>query len=174
MNEAFSRDGALSIGPLRADHWPDVAAIYAAGIATGNATFETEVPTWEAWDTSHLTKHRFICSRGNALVGWAAVGPVSARTVYVGVVEDSVYVAPDAQGIGVGKVLLRSLIVSTESAGIWTIQTGIFPENAASLAIHQAVGFRLVGVRERLGQLHGRWRDVAFLERRSPVVASYG
>jgi len=155
---------------LRAEHWPEVARIYADGIATGNATFETQVPSWERWDAAHLPEHRFVALEHRRVVGWTAVSPVSQRCVYEGVVENSVYVDEAARGRGVGRLLLERLVASTEAAGIWTIQTGIFPENEASVRVHKRVGFRVVGRRERLGKLHGVWRDVLFLERRSNVV----
>ena len=154
---------------MTAADWPAVAAIYAAGIATGDATFETEVPSWQRWDAAHLTEHRLVAVDGGVL-GWAAVGPVSDRCAYGGVVEDSIYLTEQARGRGIGRALLTALVESTERAGIWTVQTGIFPENVASLALHRAVGFREVGIRERIGQLHGRWRDVVLLERRSRLV----
>jgi L-amino acid N-acyltransferase YncA len=159
-----------TIEELRPEHWPDVARIYADGIATGDATFETEVPGWERWDAGHLPDHRFVALRGGTAVGWVAVSPVSDRCAYGGVVENSVYVAPEARGAGVGRLLLERLIGSTEAAGIWTIQTGIFPENAASVRLHERVGFEVVGRRKRLGKLRGVWRDVLLLERRSAVV----
>jgi phosphinothricin acetyltransferase len=158
------------IEPLAAAHWPRVAAIYAAGIAGGDATFETVVPSWESWDAAKLPEHRFVAVDDSGVVGWVAVSPVSSRCVYSGVVEHSVYVDPAAAGRGVGRALLTALIASTEAAGIWTIQSGVFPENVASLALHDSVGFRRVGVQERVGQQHGRWRDVVLLERRSTVV----
>lgn len=158
------------IEPLRPEHWPDAARIYAEGIATRQATFETEVPTWEAWDRAHLREHRFVAVRAGRVVGWAALAPVSDRCVYGGVAENSVYVAAEARGQGVGRALLEALVASSEAAGIWTIQTGIFPENEASVRLHERVGFRVVGRRERLGRLDGAWRDVLLLERRSPVV----
>ena len=161
---------AISIGALRPEHWPEVARIYGEGIATGNATFETEVPAWGRWDSAHLPEHRFAAIRTGEVVGWAAVVPVSDRCVYGGVVEVSVYVATTSRGQGVGKLLLRELIPSTEAAGIWTIQAGIFPENTASARLHEQCGFELVGRRKRLGMLHGAWRDVLLLERRSEVV----
>jgi L-amino acid N-acyltransferase YncA len=160
----------VAVRAMRADDWPAVAEIYAAGIATGDATFETDVPTWDRWDAGHLPGHRLVAELDGHVVGWAAVAPVSGRCVYAGVVEDSVYVAEAARGRRVGRRLLAALAESTENAGIWTIQTGIFPENEGSLALHRAAGFRVVGVRERLGQLHGRWRDVVLLERRSAVA----
>lgn len=144
--------------------------IYAAGILTGNATFETEPPDWAHWDATHLPDHRYVALDGGRVLGWAAVSPVSERCAYAGVVENSVYVHPDAQGRGVGLALLQAVISSTEAAGIWTIQTGIFPENTASIALHQRVGFHTVGTRSRLGRLDGRWRDVVLLERRSDIV----
>ncbi len=160
----------MQIEPLRSDHWPEVARIYAEGIATRNATFETEVPSWEAWDRAHLDEHRLVATEQTAVLGWAALVPVSDRCVYGGVVENSVYVAASAQGRGVGRALLAALVASTEEAGIWTIQTGIFPENEVSIRLHERAGFRVVGRRERLGKLDGAWRDVLFLERRSKVV----
>ena len=160
----------ITIDDLRPEHWSEVARIYAAGIATGQATFETEVPTWEEWDRSHLGKHRFVALLDCTVVGWVAVSSVSDRCVYGGVVENSVYVDEDSRGQGVGRLLLERLIDSTESAGIWTIQTGIFPENAASLRLHERVGFEVVGRRKRLGALNGVWRDVLLLERRSDRV----
>ncbi|HST66426.1 MAG TPA: GNAT family N-acetyltransferase, partial [Mycobacteriales bacterium] len=150
--------------------WPQVAAIWAEGIATGNATFETELPDWERWDAAHLPEHRFVAELDGTVAGWAAVAPVSTRCAYAGVAENSVYVAGSARGRGVGRQLLAALVDSTERAGIWTLQTGVFPENEPSLALHRSAGFRVLGVRERPGQLAGRWRDVVVLERRSPVA----
>jgi L-amino acid N-acyltransferase YncA len=160
----------VEIEPLRPHDWPAVRAIYEAGIATGDATFETAAPAWEAWDAAHLPEHRLLAREGGRVLAWAALAPVSDRCAYAGVAEDSIYVAPQAQGRGVGRALLAALIASAERAGIWTVQTGIFPENQASVRLHQACGFRVVGVRERLGRLHGRWRDVLLLERRSPHI----
>jgi L-amino acid N-acyltransferase YncA len=159
-----------AVRALRPEDWGAVAGIYGEGIATGNATFETEVPSWEHWDRAHLPEHRLAAELDGRVVGWAAVSPVSGRCVYAGVVENSVYIAEDARGRGAGRRLLAALAESTERAGIWTIQTGIFPENEPSLALHRAAGFRVLGVRERPGQLHGRWRDVVLLERRSAVT----
>jgi L-amino acid N-acyltransferase YncA len=161
---------AITIEPLRPEHWPGVARVYAEGIATEKATFETEVPPWEAWDSSHLPEHRLVALREGDVVGWAAVSPVSDRCVYGGVVENSVYVAAAARGQGVGQRLLEGLIASTEAAGIWTIQTGVFPENEGSIRLHERVGFEVIGRRKRLGKLNGEWRDVLLLERRSEVV----
>ena len=159
-----------AIRALGPQHWPEVARIYAEGIATGNATFETDVPTWEAWNVTHLPKHRFVALSGDRVVGWVAVAPVSERCVYGGVVENSVYVATSARGRGIGTLLLDELVGSTEAAGIWTIQTGIFPENTASIELHKHVGFEIVGRRKRLGKLRGEWRDVLLMERRSELV----
>ena len=142
-------------------------AIYEQGIAGGQATFETEAPSWEDWDRTHLEGHRMVALGDGEVVGWAALSPVSERCVYAGVAENSVYVAESARGRGVGKALLEELIARAERAGIWTIQTGIFPENEPSLALHERCGFRVVGVRERLGQHRGVWRDVVLMERRS-------
>lgn len=148
-----------------------VLRVYQAGLDGGNASFETEAPSWAAFDAGRLPEHRHVAIDDDGpLLGWAAVTPVSGRCVYAGVVEHSVYVDPAGQGRGVGRALLDALIASTEAAGIWTIQSGIFPENEASLRLHARVGFRVVGVRERIGRHHGRWRDVVLLERRSPVV----
>ncbi len=150
--------------------WKTVQAIYREGIATGNTTFETDAPEWEEWDTGHLRECRLVAKTGDGVVGWVAVSPVSRRRVYAGVVEISLYVATTARGLGVGKALLQALITESERAGIWTLQAGIFPENHASLAVVRACGFREVGRRERMGQLHSVWRDVVLVERRSKVV----
>jgi phosphinothricin acetyltransferase len=155
---------------LRSEHWSAVARIYAEGIATGDATFETAVPEWEKWDAGHVDDHRFVALRDSEVVGWVAAGAVSERCVYAGVIEHSVYVAENARGRGVGRSLLEALIASTEAAGIWTIQTGIFPENVSSLRLHERAGFELVGRRKRIGKRDGVWRDVLLLERRSAVV----
>lgn len=160
----------VRIVELEHRHWPEVARIYAAGIATGDATFETEVPSWERWDAAHLPEHRFVAVSDGSVVGWVAAARVSDRCVYAGVVEHSVYVDEAERGRGVGRALLVRLVTSTEAAGIWTIQTGIFPENEASLRLHERAGFRLVGRRERLGKHIGVWRDVLMLERRSASV----
>ncbi|MEU7705108.1 GNAT family N-acetyltransferase [Streptomyces nodosus] len=157
------------MGPEHAD---EVLRIYRLGIDEGNATFETTAPTWERFNATKLSDHRHIAvdQRGKVL-GWVAAVPVSDRCVYAGVVEHSVYVHPDARSRGIGTALLNALIASTETAGIWTIQSGIFPENTSSLALHQRVGFRIIGTRERIGRHHGVWRDVVLIERRSPAVA---
>jgi L-amino acid N-acyltransferase YncA len=160
----------VTIEELGREHWPGVARVYAEGIATGDATFETELPAWDAWDAAHLPEHRFVAMRDGEVVGWVAVTSVSERCVYGGVVENSVYVAEDSRGQGIGLRLLEELVSSTEAAGIWTIQTGIFPENDGSVRLHERAGFEVVGRRRRLGKLHGAWRDVLLLERRSEVV----
>jgi L-amino acid N-acyltransferase YncA len=144
----------------------DVAAIFAEGIATGSATFETDVPSWEQWDAAHLAEHRFVADLDGEVAGWCAVVPYSQRAAYRGVGEVSVYVAERARGRGVGRALLETLIASARGAGLWTLQAGIFPENEASIGLHRALGFREVGVRERIGRLHGEWRDVVLLELR--------
>lgn len=149
-----------------------VLAIYAEGIATGAATFETEAPPWEAWDPAHLPECRLVAVDGASTMGWAALTPVSGRCVYRGVAEVSVYVASVARGRGIGRALLADLVQASESHGFWTLQAGIFAENEASLALHRACGFREVGRRERLGSLGGVWRDVILLERRSAVVGA--
>jgi L-amino acid N-acyltransferase YncA len=162
---------SLRVAPMSADHSQAVLAIYQAGIDEGQATFETVAPSWADFDAKRLTEHRLVALDDSGhVLGWAAASPVSDRCVYQGVVEHSVYVAPDARGRGVGTTLLRALIASTEAGGIWTIQAGVFPENTASLALHARCGFRTVGIRERIGQDHGRWRDVVLIERRSSVV----
>jgi len=148
--------------------WPAVAQIYQEGLATGLATFETSVPPWEEWDAAHLAAARLVADLNDAVVGWLAVSPVSRRPVYAGVVEHSVYVAEGMRGRGVGRALLEALIAAAPEHGIWTIQTSIFPENEASLALHQIVGFSVVGRRERIGRLHGTWRDTVLLELRLP------
>ncbi len=166
--------GALSamVVSLAAEHAEQVLAIYQAGVDEGNATFETTAPAWEAFDAAKLPAHRFAAVDGNGKVlGWVAASRVSDRCSYAGVVEHSVYVHPAARGRGVASTLLEALIKSTEQAGIWTIQSGVFPENTASLAVHERAGFRVIGTRERIGRHHGVWRDVVLLERRSPAIA---
>jgi len=160
----------LQIAPLRAEDWEEVRAIYREGIATGHATFETDAPGWEAWDRGHLRVGRLVARAGGPVLGWAALSPVSGRCVYAGVAELSLYVRAAARGQGIGKALLRVLIEESERAGIWTLQGGVFPENAASIAVQKACGFREVGRRERIGRMNGVWRDTVLLERRSAVV----
>ncbi|MFF5173353.1 GNAT family N-acetyltransferase [Micromonospora sp. NPDC000089] len=161
----------LTVRPMTADDAGPVLAVYQAGLDGGDASFEVTAPTWAAFDAGRLAAHRLVAATGDGtVVGWVAVSPTSTRAVYAGVVEHSVYVDPAARGRGVARRLLDALVGSTEAAGIWTIQSGVFPENAASLALHARAGFRVVGVRERVGRHHGRWRDVVLIERRSPVV----
>lgn len=150
------------------DDWPVVAAIWAEGIATGNATFETEPPSWETFDATRHREGRFVAERNGTVVGWAAIAPVSTRACYAGVVENSVYVASAARGMGIGSALMRALVEAARRAGIWTIQTSVFPTNAASVALHERAGFRVVGRRERIAELDGIWRDTLFLELRLP------
>ncbi|MFJ8579337.1 GNAT family N-acetyltransferase [Micromonospora sp. NPDC093277] len=161
----------LAVRPMTPDDADRVLAIYQAGLDGGNASFETAAPTWAAFDAGKLADHRLVAvDADEALIGWVAVSPTSTRAVYAGVVEHSVYTDPAAQGRGAGRLLLDAMIASTEAAGIWTIQSGVFPENAASLTLHQRAGFRIIGTRERVGRHHGRWRDVILLERRSPTI----
>lgn len=160
----------LQIEPLTPEHWPAVRSIYVEGIATGNATFQQTAPEWPEWDEAHLQLCRMVATERDEVVGWAALSAVSRRKVYAGVTEVSIYVAENARGRGVGKFLMMRLIADAEAAGIWTLQAGIFPENEASMQLHIATGFRVVGTRMRLGNLQGRWRDVVLLERRSTTV----
>jgi L-amino acid N-acyltransferase YncA len=161
----------LEVRELRREDWPAVKAIYEQGIAGGDATFETEAPSWDDWDRSHLKGHRLVALQEGEVVGWAALAPVSERCVYGGVSEDSVYVADAARHRGVGRALLEQLIEGAEGDGIWTIQAGVFPENQAAIKLHRRCGFRVVGVRERIGSHHGAWRDVVLMERRSGVIS---
>jgi phosphinothricin acetyltransferase len=156
----------VDVRPLTRDDWTRVEAIYAEGIATRNATFDTEPPSWEEFDAERLSGHRFVAVKDGEVVGWIAASPTSSRECYAGVVEHSVYVAAAARGRGIGRALLEALIESTEEAGIWTIQTSVFPENEATLRLHERAGFRVVGRRERIGRLDGVWRDTLLLERR--------
>ncbi|MFE2614769.1 GNAT family N-acetyltransferase [Micromonospora chalcea] len=161
----------ITVRPMTADDADRVRAIYQAGLDGGDASFETTAPTWIAFDEAKLPDHRIVAvDADDTVIGWAAVSPTSSRAVYAGVVEHSVYIDPAARGRGVARLLLDALITSTEAAGIWTIQCGVFPENTASLALHERVGFRVIGTRERVGRHYGRWRDVVLLERRSPVI----
>jgi len=161
----------VAVASFEPAHWSAAERIYLDGIATGNATFETTAPSWETWDRTHFRDLRVVALAAEDVVGWAALSPVSDRCVYGGVAEESVYVAEAVRGQGIGQKLLEDLIARSEAARIWTIQTGIFPENEASLRLHDRVGFRTVGIRERIGQLQGVWRDVVFLERRSQTVS---
>lgn len=167
MRAMSVRGLGVTLRAMSPEDWPAVAAIYAAGIAGGDATFETEPPGWEQWDAAHRADLRLVAVEDGRVAGWAAASPVSDRCAYAGVVEDSVYVDPACQGRGVGRLLLAELIAAAEASGVWTMQAGIFPENVASVALHTSCGFRVVGRRERLGQLGGVWRDVLLLERRA-------
>jgi L-amino acid N-acyltransferase YncA len=163
--------GGLRLAAMTDEHAEQVLDVYRLGIATGNATFETDLPTWDRFIAARLPEHRFVAlDTGERVIGWIACGRVSDRCVYAGVVEHSIYVHPDARGQGVGRALLEALIASTEQAGIWTIQSGVFPENTVSLVLHTACGFRIIGTRERVGKHHGTWRDVLLIERRSPTI----
>lgn len=159
----------MIVRELAADDWPEVQAIYEEGIRSGDATFETEAPSWEAWDAAH-PRVRLVAERDGVVVGWAALSPASSRRCYRGVGEASVYVAESARGGGVGRALLEQLVERSEDEGYWTLTAGVFPENEASLRLHRACGFRDVGVRERIGESGGVWRDVVWLERRSARV----
>jgi L-amino acid N-acyltransferase YncA len=156
------------IRAMTREDWSAVEAIYAEGIATRLATFETATPSWEEFDAGRLADHRLVAVDDGRVIGWAAVSPTSSRECYAGVVEHSVYVSADGRGRGAGRALMEALLASIDAAGIWTIQTSIFPENQASLALHEKLGFRVVGRRERIAQLDGVWRDTLLLERRRP------
>ena len=158
------------VDQMRASDWEQVRAIYVAGIRTGHATFETEAPGWERWDEAHLPFARLVVREGEAVLGWAALSPVSKREVYRGVAEVTVYVAEGARGQGIGRALLEALIRESERNRIWTLQASIFPENTASVELHRRCGFREVGRRERIAQLRGLWRDTLLLERRSAIT----
>ena len=170
MTTGHTPGATTRVRPMTPADWPAVRAIYAEGIATGDATFETSAPEWAAWDAGHTPEHRLVAVDDDTVLGWVACSPVSDRCVYAGVLELSIYVAAAARGRGVGSALLAALVASTEAAGVWTLQTGIFPENAASLALHARHGFRVVGTRERIGRMNGVWRDTVLLERRSPAI----
>ena len=152
---------------MRTDDWPAVKAIYEQGIATRQATFETQAPPWQVWDAAHLAAPRLVAEEDGEVLGWAALLSVSRRACYAGVVEESVYVAEHARGRGVGRALLERICADADEVGIWTIQTSIFPENVASIELHKSCGFRVVGTRERIAQLDGVWRDTVLLERRA-------
>jgi L-amino acid N-acyltransferase YncA len=160
----------VEIRNMTAADWESVRQIYLEGLATGQATFETEAPAWEIWDTGHLRFARLAAVSGDEIKGWAALSQISGRCVYGGVAEVSVYVGENYRGQGVGRALLERLIEASEENGMWTLQAGIFPENEPSIALHEACGFRKVGVRERIGRMGGRWRDTMLLERRSTTV----
>jgi L-amino acid N-acyltransferase YncA len=160
----------MQITTLQPFHWEAVKKIYEEGIATGNATFQTEAPKWEEWDKAHTSKPRLLAIENDEILGWAAITPVSGRCVYAGVGEVSVYVSTAARGKGIGKQLLQALITESEKENYWTLQAGIFPENRSSIAIHTACGFRIIGTRERIGKMKDAWRDTVLLERRSIVA----
>jgi phosphinothricin acetyltransferase len=159
----------LALEKMKSADWNAVRAIYEEGIATGHATFETEVPEWREWDKSHLRDCRLVAKAKEQVVGWTALSPVSERCVYAGVAEVSIYITSSARGQGIGKTLLKALIDKSEKVGIWTLQAGVFPENTASIALHKACGFREIGYRSRIGQTGDVWRDVVLLERRSEI-----
>lgn len=165
---------AVSIEPMIVPDWPAVRAIYAAGLETGHASFETMVPDWEQWDAFHLEDPRLVAREEDEIIGWAALTPASRRPVYRGVAEVSVYVDPPRHGEGIGTNLLGALVEASERAGLWTLQASIFPENEASIALHRRFGFREVGIRVRVARHHDRWRDVVLMERRSDVVGVGG
>lgn len=161
---------AIEYRPIVATDYEQVAQIYQQGIATGNATFQQDIPTWEDWDESHLKNCRTVGILDNKIVGWAALTAVSSRCVYAGVAEVSVYVATNYRGLKIGTKLLEYLIEESEASNIWTLQAGIFPENIASIKIHEQLGFRIVGKREKIGKMNGKWRDTLLLERRSVKI----
>ena len=160
----------IRIGTLEPKHWPQVKSIYEEGIQTGNATFQQQAPEWENWNEDHLQHSRIVALDNDEVGGWAALSPVSERCVYAGVAEVSVYVAEKFRGKKIGTLLLKQLIAQSEINGIWTLQSGIFPENVASIKLHEANGFRIVGYREKVGQMNGVWRDTTLLERRSKLI----
>ena len=160
----------MDIVEMLPSHWELVKKIYAEGIATGNATFQTSIPSWDEWNDAHVKNSRLIAIDNGTVVGWTALTPVSGRCVYAGVGEVSVYVSEKARGKGIGKILLNALITESEKNNFWTLQAGIFPENFASLKIHEECGFRVIGAREKIGQSNGLWRDTLLLERRSKIV----
>lgn len=151
-------------------HWEDVKSIYLQGIATKQATFQTDAPSWEEWDKTHLPGFRYVAMINGSIAGWAALSPVSGRCVYAGVTEVSVYIHENFRGEGIGKSLLQKLITETEKDNIWTLQAGVFPENLASISLHEKLGFRQVGYREKIGKMDGVWRDTILLERRSKIT----
>lgn len=160
----------IEIKAMTPEAWPDVARIYESGIATKNATFQTEAPAWEAWDVAHRKDCRLLALLDGRVIGWAALSNVSSRCVYSGVAELSLYIDSDFRGKGIGNQLMQALVQESEAQGVWTLQAGIFPENIASIKLHHKHGFRTIGIKERIGKMENTWRDVALLERRSTVV----
>jgi phosphinothricin acetyltransferase len=160
----------MQIEAMQPAHWLPVKTIYEEGIATGNATFQTAAPEWSEWDAAHVKNSRLVAIENGTVLGWAALTPVSGRCVYAGVAEVSVYIAAAARGKGIGKKLLQALIESSEKNNLWTLQAGIFPENESSIKIHEDCGFRIIGRREKIGQMNGVWRDTVLLERRSIIT----
>jgi L-amino acid N-acyltransferase YncA len=163
----------MQISKMEPGHWNAVERIYLEGIATGNATFQTTAPSWEEWNEAHISSCRLVAVEDHEVLGWAALTPVSGRCVYAGVAEVSVYIAGKARGKGIGKRLLEELVTESEKNNYWTLQAGIFPENSASIRLHQGAGFRIIGKRERIGQMNGVWRDTVLLERRSKIAGLY-
>jgi len=162
----------MEIVSLLPEHWEEVKAIYLEGIATGQATFQTRAPTWEEWDKSHLPECRLVAIEAGKVCGWVALSPVSSRCVYAGVAEISVYIGQNYRGKQVGTQLLQAVIAKSEKRNIWTLQASIFPENTASIRLHQKNGFRIIGFREKVGKLKNVWRDVNLLERRSKITGT--
>jgi len=162
----------ITIRTMTTNDWESVAEIYKQGIETGNATFQKEIPTREEWDNGHLKTCRLIAEKDKTIVGWAALTAVSGRCVYAGVAEVSVYISSHFRGLKIGAKLLEKLIAASENEGLWTLQAGIFPENEASLKIHKNLGFREVGYREKIGKMHGTWRNTILMERRSKIVGN--
>ncbi|MEO1436120.1 MAG: N-acetyltransferase family protein [Bacteroidota bacterium] len=160
----------MHIAPMNSSHWPAVEQIYLSGIATGMATFETQSPGWERWDENHMDTNRWVALVEDQVAGWIALSPTSDRCVYGGVAEVSVYVNPDFKRRGVGKALLKKVIESSETEGIWTLHAAMFPQNEGSIGLHQAMGFRKIGIREKIAKLNGEWHDNLLMERRSPNI----
>jgi L-amino acid N-acyltransferase YncA len=160
----------MQIKSIQEGHYPDIAEIYLQGIATGHATFQTEAPKWDEWNKSHLSFCRLATFENSEMIGWAALSPVSSRCVYAGVAEVSIYVATSARGKGIGKSLFTQLIKESEENGLWTLQSGIFPENTNSIKLHKEMGFREIGYREKIGKMNDTWRDSVLMERRSKIV----
>lgn len=160
----------VHIKKMEDSHWPRVSEIYLEGIKTGMATFETEIPSWDQWDKNHIDTCRLVAKKGDQILGWAALSEVSSRCVYGGVAEVSVYVSDKAKGQGIGERLLGQLIVESEKQAYWTLQSGIFPENYASIKLHEKLGFRKIGYREKIAQLAGVWKDNILMEKRSQII----